>query len=101
VGNTSIETGRSNLGSLLGDHAKTAIGTMLATGSVISAGASVFGSVTPPKYMPPFAWGTTGQRMTEDGFLTVAERVLARRNVEWTETRRDSLRQTYRRGTRG
>lgn len=39
--------------------------------------------------------------MTEEGFLTVAERVLARRNVEWTETRRDSLRQTYRRGTRG
>jgi len=96
-----LATGRLNLGTLFGDHAKTAIGTMLATGSVISAGASVFGSVTPPKYMPPFAWGTTGQRMTEDGFLTVAERVLARRNVEWTETRRDSLRQTYRRGTRG
>jgi len=96
-----LATGRLNLGTLFGDHAKTAIGTMLATGSVISAGASVFGSVTPPKYMPPFAWGTTGQRMTEDGFLTVAERVLARRSVEWTETRRDSLRQTYRRGTRG
>ena len=96
-----LATGRLNLGTLFGDHAKTAIGTMLATGSVISAGASVFGTVTPPKYVPPFAWGTTGQRMTEDGFLTGAERVLARRNVEWTETRRDSLRQTYRRGTRG
>ena len=38
--------------------------------------------------------------MTEAGFLTVAERVLARRNVEWTESRRESLRQTYRRGAR-
>jgi hypothetical protein len=56
--------------------------------------------VHPAQYMPPFAWGNDGERMTEDGFLTVAERVLARRNVELTETRRDSLRQTYRRGTR-
>ena len=62
---------------------------------------SVFGAVTPPKYVPPFAWGAAGERMTEEGFLTVAERVLARRNVEWTEARRESLRQTYRRGTRG
>jgi UDP-N-acetylglucosamine diphosphorylase/glucosamine-1-phosphate N-acetyltransferase len=96
-----LATGRRNLGALFGDHAKTAIGTMLATGSVISAGASVFGAITPPKYVPPFAWGSDGERMTEDGFLTVAQRVLARRNVEWTDARRDSLRQTYRRGHPG
>jgi UDP-N-acetylglucosamine diphosphorylase/glucosamine-1-phosphate N-acetyltransferase len=96
-----LATGRRNLGALFGDHAKTAIGTMLATGSVISAGASVFGATTPPKYVPPFAWGSDGERMTEDGFLTVAQRVLARRNVEWTDARRDSLRQTYRRGHPG
>ena len=30
-----IETGRQNLGTLFGDHAKTAIGTMLATGTVV------------------------------------------------------------------
>ena len=30
-----IETGRHNLGTLFGDHAKTAIGTMLATGTVV------------------------------------------------------------------
>jgi hypothetical protein len=96
-----VATGRMNLGTLFGDHAKTAIGTMLATGSVVSAGANVFGPGTLPKYVPPFAWGTAGERMTEDGFLTVAERVLARRSLEWTESRRESLRQTYRRGARG
>jgi hypothetical protein len=96
-----LATGRLNLGTLFGDHAKTAIGTMLGTGSVVSAGASVFGAVTPPKYVPPFAWGSTGDRMTEIGFLTVAQRVLGRRKVEWTESRRESLRQTYRRGARG
>jgi UDP-N-acetylglucosamine diphosphorylase/glucosamine-1-phosphate N-acetyltransferase len=95
-----IPTGRLNLGSLFGDHAKTAIGTMLATGSVISAGANVFGTAMPPKYVPPFAWGDAGKRMSEDGFLTVAQRVFGRRKLEWTDARRTSLRQTYRRAVR-
>jgi UDP-N-acetylglucosamine diphosphorylase/glucosamine-1-phosphate N-acetyltransferase len=96
-----IETGRMNLGSLIGDHAKTAIGTMLATGTVISAGANIFGASTPPKYVPPFAWGCSGvERMSEDGFLRVAERVMGRRNVVFSLDRRESLRRAYQRSTR-
>jgi UDP-N-acetylglucosamine diphosphorylase/glucosamine-1-phosphate N-acetyltransferase len=95
-----IETGRQNLGTLFGDHAKTAIGTMLATGTVVSAGANVFGPATPPKYVPPFAWGTEGgERLTPDGFLRVAERVMTRRNVAMTPERRRSLERTFARGT--
>ena len=95
-----IDTGRLNLGSLIGDHAKTAIGTMLATGTVVSAGANVFGAPTPPKYIPPFAWGGAGsERMTEDGFLRVAERVMARRNVSFSAERRESLRRAFERNT--
>jgi hypothetical protein len=97
VHGTRIETGRSNLGTLFGDHAKTAIGTMLTTGSVIGAGASVFGVPTPAKYVPPFAWGCAGERLTEDGFLAVARRVLARRDVAWSDARQESLRRTYER----
>ena len=97
-----IETGRQNLGTLFGDHAKTAIGTMLATGSVISAGASLFGPPTPPKYVPPFAWGGAGgERLTADGFLLVAERVMTRRQVQLTPERRRSLERTYARGITG
>jgi UDP-N-acetylglucosamine diphosphorylase/glucosamine-1-phosphate N-acetyltransferase len=96
-----IETGRMNVGSLIGDHAKTAIGTMLATGTVISAGANIFGASTPPKYVPPFAWGCSGvERMSEDGFLRVAERVMGRRNVVFSLDRRESLRRAYQRSTR-
>ena len=96
-----IETGRLNVGSLIGDHAKTAIGTMLATGTVISAGANVFGPATPPKYVPPFAWGCAGdERMSEDGFLRVAERVMGRRNVTFSPDRKESLRRAYQRNTR-
>jgi hypothetical protein len=89
------------VGSLIGDHAKTAIGTMLATGTVVSAGANVFGTPMPPKYVPPFAWGCSGsERMTEDGFLRIAERVMSRRNVTFSTERRESLRQTFARSTR-
>src|SRR5207244_2775156 len=76
------ETGLQLLGSLIGDHAKTAIGTLLATGTVVGTGANVFEAVRPPKYVPPFAWGATGgARMSRDGFLGIAERVLPRRDV--------------------
>jgi UDP-N-acetylglucosamine diphosphorylase/glucosamine-1-phosphate N-acetyltransferase len=104
VAGIRIETGRQNLGTLFGDHAKTAIGTMLGTGTVISAGANVFGPATPPKYVPPFAWGGAGDaRLTSDGFLVVAERVMARRNMELTPERRRSLERTFARavGTGG
>src|SRR2546426_11221448 len=39
VAGNALETGLQFLGSLIGDHAKTAIGTLLGTGSVIGAGA--------------------------------------------------------------
>lgn len=97
-----LETGRVNLGTLFGDHVKTAIGTMLATGTVLSAGANVFGAPAPPRYVPPFAWGCTGsERVTADGFLRVAERVMARRHVALTPERRASLARTYARAVDG
>ncbi len=97
-----IETGRRNLGTLFGDHAKTAIGTMLPTGTVIGAGANVFGPPAPPKYVPPFAWGSEGdERQTADGFLRVAERVMIRRAVELTPERRRSLERTFARSMGG
>lgn len=97
-----VETGRINVGSLIGDHAKTAIGTMLGTGTVIGAGASVFGGEPVPKYVLPFAWGAGNeQRLSEEGFLRIAERVMPRRDVPFTDERRQSLAATYRRLTDG
>lgn len=89
-----IETGRQFLGSLIGDHAKTAIGTMLPTGTLIGTGANVFGG-PPAKHIPAFAWGTDGTRMRRDGFLAIVERVLPRRNVEMTEEIRTMLEHVY------
>ncbi len=96
VAGTAIETGQQFLGSLLGDHAKTAIGTLLGTGTVVGAGASVFDGVRAPKYVAPFAWGGgTDERMTRDGFLKTVERVLPRRDETLTPEMREVLGRVY------
>jgi UDP-N-acetylglucosamine diphosphorylase/glucosamine-1-phosphate N-acetyltransferase len=86
-------TGETFLGSFVGDHAKLGIGTRLTTGSVVGAGANVFGSAMPPKFVPPFAWGDTPPfRVFEaEKFLHVAARVMARRGVTLGENGRRAL----------
>ncbi len=96
-----VPTGRMFLGSLLGDHAKTAIGTLLATGTIVGAGASVHGPPPVPRHVPAFSWGTAGtERVTLEGFLRVASRVMPRRGVEMTSDREESLRRLHLRLTR-
>jgi UDP-N-acetylglucosamine diphosphorylase/glucosamine-1-phosphate N-acetyltransferase len=81
-------TGLQFLGSLIGDHVKTGIGLRLSTGSVIGAGANVFGSRIPPRVVPAFAWGDgePWETFALDRFLTVATRVMARRKVAMPPT---------------
>ena len=80
--NGRLETGRSLLGSLIGDHAKIGIGTLLSTGTVIGAGASVLAGRL-SRFIKPFLWDQN-QALTLDGFLTIARRVMPRRGVEVT-----------------
>jgi UDP-N-acetylglucosamine diphosphorylase/glucosamine-1-phosphate N-acetyltransferase len=96
VAGTPLETGLQFLGSLIGDHAKTAIGTLLSTGTVIGTGASVFDGVRAAKYVPPFAWGGAGAaRMSREGFLKIAERVLPRRDAPVDAATRALLGRVY------
>ena len=95
VGEDDIETGMQFLGTLFGDHVKTAIGTMMSTGAMVGAGANVFGFSSAPKFVPAFAWGDTGTTMQREGFLKVAERVMPRRKVEFTEEVRSMLEKIY------
>jgi UDP-N-acetylglucosamine diphosphorylase/glucosamine-1-phosphate N-acetyltransferase len=92
-----IETERLNLGTLFGDHAKTAIGTLLPTACVVGASANLFGAPVAPKYVPPFAWGDAGGHLDVEGFLRVAGRVMPRRGIEITPPREASLRAMHRR----
>ncbi len=74
-----MDTNRIKFGAIIGDFVKTAIATMLNTGTVLDAGTSVFGS-SPPKYLPPFCWGSKPERSYElQRFLRDSSKVASRR----------------------
>jgi UDP-N-acetylglucosamine diphosphorylase/glucosamine-1-phosphate N-acetyltransferase len=86
------------LGSLIGDHAKLGIGTMLTTGCVVGAGANVFGANVTPKYVPPFAWGEDEpwDRVEFDKFCETAERMMERRQMTLDSASVSLLSEAYR-----
>jgi UDP-N-acetylglucosamine diphosphorylase/glucosamine-1-phosphate N-acetyltransferase len=94
------DTGEIKMGSLLGDHVKTGIGLLFNTGTVVGAGSNLYGAAMPPKFVPPFSWGT-GAELVEyrlDKFLEVAERAMGRRGVHLTEAAREQLNAAWTRG---
>ena len=91
------DTGMQFLGTLFGDHAKTGIGLRLTTGTVVGAGANIYGSSMPPKAVPPFAWGDGAPYgvYTLDKFLSVAERAMSRRHVPLSDGARRALAEAH------
>ncbi len=86
------DTGLQFLGTLFGDHVKTGIGLRLTTGTVLGAGANVYGGM-PPKVVAPFSWGdaTPYAVYHADKFVETAQRMMSRRHVELTERARRHL----------
>ena len=75
-GHTPIDTGSTKVGSLIGDHTKTSIGTLLNTGAYVGAMALIAATGKPlPKFIPSFAWFLEGvvtkgfgkQKLLRDG----------------------------------
>ena len=84
------DTGLLKLGCFIGDHVKTGIGVLLNTGTVLGAGSNVFGPDMPPKWVPPFSWGS-GSNLglyRRDAFLETASIVMERRGVPVDERTR-------------
>lgn len=88
-----VDTGLTKVGVFLGDHAKTGIGTLLNTGTVVGAGSNLFGGAMPPKWVPPFSWGVGSELgpFRKEAFLELAQLVMGRRNVSLTPEMRDFL----------
>jgi UDP-N-acetylglucosamine diphosphorylase/glucosamine-1-phosphate N-acetyltransferase len=90
-------TGMQFLGTLFGDHVKTGIGTRLTTGTVLGAGANVFGPKMPPKAVAPFSWGeeVPYDLYQIEKFLDTATTVMARRKVALTERMKKQLTKSF------
>lgn len=78
-------TGLMKFGCLIGDHTKTAIGTLIPTGSIIGIFANLLGGGLASKDIPSFSWGEASVYELEK-LLETAERVMARRDVSISET---------------
>jgi len=87
-GRRPIDTGSNKVGSLIGDHVKTSIGTLLNTGSYVGAMALIMATGKPlPKHIPSFAWFIEG--IVTKGFgkrklYETAKTAMSRRKCEWT-----------------
>ncbi|TVP79386.1 MAG: hypothetical protein EA352_00820 [Gemmatimonadales bacterium] len=77
------DTGLMKAGILLGDHVKTAIGTLLNTGTVVGAGSNLFGDGMPPRWVPPFSWGSAAPAVHRfQAFRETARRAMERRGMQ-------------------
>lgn len=79
-----VESGQRFVGSIIGDQAKTGIGTILPTGCVIGLAANVFTQKPVPKFVPSFGWLTDEglARYRLDKAIEIARTVMGRRKVE-------------------
>jgi UDP-N-acetylglucosamine diphosphorylase / glucose-1-phosphate thymidylyltransferase / UDP-N-acetylgalactosamine diphosphorylase / glucosamine-1-phosphate N-acetyltransferase / galactosamine-1-phosphate N-acetyltransferase len=96
INGVGVESGQQFVGCFIGDHAKTAIGTVLPTGGVIGVASNVFTTAGVPKFVPSFAWltdsGMANYRV--DKAVQIARVVMGRRDVELSDAEQRLLEQT-------
>jgi UDP-N-acetylglucosamine diphosphorylase/glucosamine-1-phosphate N-acetyltransferase len=87
-GKRAIDTGSTKVGSLIGDHTKTSIGTLFNTGSYVGAMAIIMATGKPlPKFIPSFAWfveGVVTKGFGRRSLYGTAETAMGRRGGRWT-----------------
>lgn len=75
-------------GPIIGDHTKLGVNVMLNTATVIGVGVNIYGAGFPRVFVPSFLEGSATSGFADvpmKRFLTIAERVMARRNVPLTD----------------
>ncbi len=77
-------------GLMMADHAKCGINTMFNTGTVVGVSSNIFGGDFPAKHIPSFAWGgKTFEPFRLEKAYEVAERMMERRKMEFTDLDRE------------
>lgn len=84
-------------GTVMGDHSKTSINSMLATGTTCGVSSNIFTSEFPQKYISSFTWldGKENPEFRFDKALEVMKAMMARRKVELTPEYEQMMRQIF------
>jgi UDP-N-acetylglucosamine diphosphorylase/glucosamine-1-phosphate N-acetyltransferase len=92
-----IRTGLQFCGTIMGDHSKCGINTMLNTGTVIGVSCNIFGAGFPRNFIPSFSWGGSGGYTDYhlDKALSVTEIVMSRRDINLSEHDKAILKHVY------
>ncbi|WP_010522302.1 GlmU family protein [Aquimarina agarivorans] len=95
--NGFAKTGLQFCGLMMGDHSKSGINTMFNTGTVIGVSANIFGGGFPRNFIPSFSWGGSAGFVTykTNKALEVAEKVMQRRNIDFTDQDQSILEHVY------
>ncbi|MDR2429172.1 MAG: hypothetical protein LBD62_05130 [Candidatus Margulisbacteria bacterium] len=93
-----INSDRQFVGCCIGDHTKTGIKTMLATGAVIGCFNNIYGAGFQPKYLPSFVWNDNSAPPAEhrpDKAIQTAKIVMARRGFELSKEQEKIYQQVW------
>jgi hypothetical protein len=82
----------------MGDHSKTAINTMINTGTVVGFSSNIFGNGFPEKYVTSFSWGGSDSLSTYEisKSIEVAKKVMERRNKTFSEIEIELFKEVFR-----
>lgn len=88
-----METGQQFLGTIMGDHCKTAINTRLNTGTLCGVSCNIFSGDFPPRLIPSFSWVGSNviQAYNFEKALEAMEAMMARRSVSIGDNYRSML----------
>jgi len=94
IGSGQIDSRLRFVGLLMGDHVKTAIGTLFNTGTTVGFASNIFGGVMPPKFVGSFSWGGMPDDPAYDveKALETAVIVMGRRGCRMTEEAKSLIR---------
>ncbi len=99
LGNKTVNTNSIFLGSIIGDHTKTGINTMLNTGTLIGISCNLYGSGFHNKLIKSFSWDDAskdvGVDYEYDKAIQTAIVSMKRRNVEMSSEYEDLLKYIY------
>lgn len=96
ISGSLINSHEIKVGCFIGDHTKTAIGTLINTGTVIGVACNIFGGSV-RKFLPSFSWGNSENFIEHSlkAAIEAARIMMERREVQQTEVERKILENVF------